>query len=80
MTDDVHDRLQRVMRDVFDDDALVARDQMSAADVPDWDSLAHVSLVVAVEKEFKVRFAAHEVSSLRDVGELKTLIRSKLAR
>jgi acyl carrier protein len=75
----VADRLQRVFRDVFDDETLEIRDETTAHDVPDWDSLAHVTLVVSVEKAFGVRFTSAEVSALKCVGDLRRLIEVKAA-
>lgn len=74
------DRLQHVMRDLFDDDDLVVREDLTAKEVPDWDSLAHVRLIVAIEREFKVRFSASEVGDLENVGALMRLIESKLPK
>lgn len=67
-------RLQQVFREVFDDDDIVLTDATTARDIPDWDSLAHVSLIVAVEREFAIRFTSTEVNALKNVGELRLLI------
>jgi acyl carrier protein len=75
---DVHTRLQQVFREVFDDDDIVIHDSTTAKDIPDWDSLMHVSLLVAIETEFSIRFASAEVSGLKDVGELRSVVEAKL--
>jgi acyl carrier protein len=72
-------RLQQVFREVFDDDDIVITDATTARDIPDWDSLAHVSLIVAVEQEFSVRFASSDVGGLKNVGELRQLIERNIA-
>ena len=76
---DVKEKLQRVFRDVFSSDTLEIRDDMTAADVPDWDSLNHINLVVAAERDFKVSLTTKEVATLKNVGQFIDLIRSKLA-
>jgi acyl carrier protein len=73
----VRDRLQGIFRDVFDDDGIVLFDAMTANDIADWDSLTHISLVVASEKEFKTRFILKEVKALKNVGEFIAMIRQK---
>lgn len=73
-------RLLQIFRETFDDDTLVIDDSTTAAQVEAWDSLAHVSLIVAVEKEFDVRFTSSEVNGLADVGALRRLVEAKLAR
>jgi len=79
---DIRNRLQDVFRDVFDDDGMELADEMSAKDVEDWDSLQHINLIIAVEKEFGIRFANAEISRLKDadqnVGTFSRLIESKL--
>jgi acyl carrier protein len=67
-------RLNQVFRDVFDDDELEISRRTTADDVEGWDSLMHVTLIVNVEKAFKVKFSSSEVAALRDVGELIDLI------
>jgi len=55
-------------------------DATVAAEVPGWDSLSHVNVVLAVEKHFGVRFKGAEVLRLKDVGDLQRLVDSKLAQ
>lgn len=69
--------LTEVFRHVFEDDELTITDETKAADIESWDSLMHVSLILAVEKKFGVRFSSSEVSSLMNVGMLMELIRAK---
>jgi acyl carrier protein len=80
MTDDsVESRLTRVFRDVFDDDTLVIYPAMTAKDVDGWDSLTHVRLMLTVERKLNVRISAHEMASLKSVGDLIRLVEGKLA-
>ena len=71
--------LQEIFRDVLDQPDLVLTQQSNASNVEDWDSLAHINLVTAVEKRYKVRFALGELQDLKDVGDMITLIQTKLA-
>ena len=72
-------RLSEVFQEVFDDDELEVSHSTSAADVEQWDSLMHVNLVLAAEREFSVRFSSTEVAQLNDVGELIGLIDAKVS-
>jgi acyl carrier protein len=51
---------------------------LSAEDVEEWDSLLQISIVVAIEKEFGVRFRVGEVEATRNVGEFADLILRRL--
>lgn len=72
-------KLTQVFHDVFDDDTIVVRPELTADDVDEWDSLTHIRLVMAIEKAFGLKFSAAEVEQLRNVGDLVTLIDAKKA-
>jgi acyl carrier protein len=73
----IRERLSTVFHDVFDDPSIQLFDAMTAADIEDWDSLTHINLVVATEKEFNTRFDLKEVKALKNVGEFIALIQAK---
>jgi acyl carrier protein len=77
---DIHSRLTDIFRYILDDETIVLRPEMTADDVDSWDSLSHINLVVAVEKEFRIRFTVAEVSGLKNVGEMEALVTAKVAR
>lgn len=75
---EVYDELSVIMRKVFKDEALVAQPAMTANDVTGWDSLAHIRLVLEVERSFRVKFATAEIGKFGNVGELASMIEQKL--
>jgi acyl carrier protein len=70
-------RITTVVRDVLDDDNLSLTRATTAADVHGWDSLAHVRLILAVQKTFNVKFSAAQITRLENVGELVDLVEQK---
>lgn len=72
---EIYDRLNEVFRDVFDEDDIEVNADTTADDIEDWDSLAHINLIAAVEDEFGVRFKMGEVSSMKNVGEMVEIIK-----
>lgn len=66
---DTRKELESVFQTVFGDDEIALQDQMTAADIDGWDSLAHINLIIAVEKRFGIRFAAAEISNLKGDGQ-----------
>ena len=73
-------RLTMVFREVFDDDSIVIDRSTTADDIEDWDSLEHITLIGAVESEFKMRFKMHEVSTMKNVGEMVDIIAVRAKR
>lgn len=77
--DEMFLRLQPIFQDVFDNPSLVITAESSAKTVEGWDSLAHINLVTAIEQEFRIRFKLGELESLKNVGEMVALMRTKTA-
>jgi acyl carrier protein len=73
-------RLNGVFRDVFEDDRIEIVERTSANEIPEWDSLMHVVLVVAMSKEFGVKLSAAEVGRLQNVGEMLPLLEERATR
>jgi acyl carrier protein len=79
MDEAIQHRLTDIFRTVFDESDLQLTRDMTAADVPAWDSLSHITLIVAVEREFGIRFTTAEVAALMNVGDLADLVQKKLS-
>lgn len=69
--------LSSIFHDVFEDDTIVVTPDLTAADVPEWDSLSHIRLILAVQKRFRITFSAAQTATLQNVGELVAMIEAK---
>lgn len=76
--EEIKNRLTDIFRDVLDRDSIVLSQETTAVDIEEWDSLAHISLIVAIEKEFKITFKLIEIEQLANVGDMFYLIQQKL--
>ena len=76
-TREIFERLDRVFQDVFDDDTIHVTPKTTADDIEDWDSLEHITLISAVEREFRMKFKMGEISSMKNVGEMVDIIPQK---
>jgi acyl carrier protein len=72
------EELQSIFREILDQPDLILTRQSNANNVEDWDSLAHINLVTAIEKRYKIKFALAELQDLKDVGDMLDLIEVKL--
>lgn len=73
------EKLNEIFQDIFDDDSLVITETTIANDVEDWDSIEHINLIDAVEKEFGMKFKMQEVSGMKNVGEMVQIIAERCA-
>lgn len=76
---DLDTRFETVFREIFDNEDLILRDDMSAKDIDGWDSLAQINLIVAIESEFGIRFKSNELASLANVGALKKAVAARVS-
>jgi acyl carrier protein len=76
--DAIKSALNAIFRQTFVDPSIQIGDATSAEDVAGWDSIAHVNLMMAVEKGFNVSFTIREIRGLKNVSDLISLIEKKL--
>ncbi len=76
---EIYEQLTTIFHDVFDDDTLVLKPELNAANVSEWDSFNHINLIVAVESRFRIKFQTAELESMNTVGHLADLTQKKLA-
>ncbi|MBF0483600.1 MAG: acyl carrier protein [Candidatus Omnitrophica bacterium] len=80
MRESIKAQLNKVFQKVFDDEDIQITDATAAKDIDQWDSLMHITLIVSIEKEFKVRFNTSEVGKLENVGQLINLLLQRLGK
>ncbi len=66
-------RLQPIFDDLFMEQVALTP-QLSADDVEEWDSILQISLLMAVERGFNIRFRVGEVEATKNVGQFADLI------
>ena len=69
--------LNEIFADLFDDDSIVLTPESTADQIEQWDSLHHITLMVAVESRFGIKFKTAELEGLRNVGHLVEMIEQK---
>ncbi len=69
--------LESIFRTVFDDPKIILKRETTPKDIPLWDSLMHIQVIVAVEKACDVRFLPGEIYNLKNVGEFLDLVAQK---
>ncbi len=72
--EEIFGQLTEVFRDIFDDDSIELTDETTAADIEDWNSFTHITLISDIEDAFGIRFGMKDVVGLKNVGEMADLI------
>jgi acyl carrier protein len=67
----IDEELEELVRALFNDDEIELEDDIAWSEIPGWDSLSHVNLVLSVEETFEVEFDEEELGTFTTVGALK---------
>ncbi len=71
MTDqEILAKFTRILRDLLYDDLIELTMDTERENVPNWDSFNYVNFIVAVEREFGVRFKVGDIASFPNVGAI----------
>jgi acyl carrier protein len=75
---EIEDTLTEIFRKVFNKQSLVLKNELTANDVDQWDSLSHMILITEIENGFAIKFKLKELNKMRNVGDMIGIICSKL--
>lgn len=76
--ENILEKMHPIFLDVFELDEIQLTESLTAKDVDGWDSLTHIQLVVALEKQFGVRFSSTEIQNWENIGAIADAVQSKL--
>lgn len=74
---EIYAALAEIFSDVFLKDDIELRPELSAKDVPGWDSFKQIDIILAVEEKYRIKFNTKELDSLHNVGDLVRVIAAK---
>lgn len=71
---EVLEKVIAICRDVFDNENINLSETSCAAEVEEWDSLTHLSIISDLEDEFKINFTLDEINNSKNLGEIVNAI------
>jgi len=74
---EIYAGLGEIFRDVFLSDDIQLRPELSAKDVPGWDSFKQIDIILAVEEKYRIKLNTRELDSLQNVGDLVRVIAAR---
>lgn len=66
--------LEKIFSDVFALPESTVVDSLALHDIPTWDSLAHMMLIVQLEETYQVQFTGDEIADMKSVGDARTVL------
>lgn len=76
MKDKLRADIAAILSEVLDT-VLSPEDNPQREDIPAWDSLKHMELVLRLEERFHIRFSFREVSEIQSLNDLVCIIEVK---
>lgn len=73
-SEEIRAKLNVIFQDIFDNTSIEIDKNTKLSDINNYDSITHVLLVVAIEKEFKVHFNTSEIIKLENTGDILELL------
>ena len=74
---EIYDKLTGIFRDVLMRDDLVLTPELTAKDVPGWDSFRQIEIIISVEDTFGIKLHPRDLDRLNAVGDLANIVVDK---
>lgn len=73
----IEKQVKEVFADLFEMDEEEVHNTDTMEDIDDWDSLMHIQLMLALEKEFSIKFSTQQIMEMKSVANIIQIISSK---
>jgi acyl carrier protein len=70
MRDNVFEKVADILRDILDAPELMVTEDMAMEDVEDWDSVAQMTIMSALESEFKIELSLDKIVAMTSVRSI----------
>tara|TARA_B110001450_G_C17503324_1_gene433293 strand:- start:268 stop:492 length:225 start_codon:yes stop_codon:yes gene_type:complete len=74
----MEDRIKTQFTEIFGISADIVVDSLEYASIPQWDSVAHMSLIVGLEDEFDIMIDIDDVIDMSSFKKAKEIVRKYL--
>ena len=66
--------LEKIIAEVFDIAEGTVSDTLALADIPTWDSMAHMMFIVRLEEDYQIQFTGDEIADIKTVGDTRAAL------
>ncbi len=76
--EEIFSKLNEIFEEILDlEETPNLSDSTTGNDIDEWDSLSQIQLIVAIEKQFNIKFNSKEIIEWKNVGDMVDSIISK---
>jgi acyl carrier protein len=68
-------RLERIIREVFPIQEETIDENWTSDDIPDWDSVGHLNLIMEIEKAFNIKIEVEEMFEIEKLGDIIPILK-----
>lgn len=72
--------LEKIFSEVFVLPESSVTDSLALNDIPTWDSLAHMMLIVRLEETYQIQFTGDEIADIKSVGDVRAALQAHGAK
>ncbi len=69
--------MEKVIREVFPIEAETIDENWTSDDIPDWDSVGHLNLIMEIEKEFEIKIEIEEMFEVEKLGDIIPILEKR---
>ena len=77
---EVYAKLEEIFRDLLDNEEFKLTKDISMDTLEDWDSLLHITLIAAVEDEFKIHISDDDIPRVKQADILADVIMQEMEK
>jgi acyl carrier protein len=66
--------LEKIFSEVFMLPESSVVDTVALGDIPTWDSLAHMTLIIRIEETYQIQFTGDEIADMKTVGDARSAL------
>ena len=70
-------QIEPIFAEVFSLPEKAVNDALTLREIPAWDSMSHMYLIVRLEEAFSIEFTGDEIADFRSVGDIREALRRR---
>ena len=74
----IEENVKEIIAKVLEVEVSQINDDTAIGDIPEWDSLSHIQIVSAIEKEFGFNFTPDVMMDLEDVSDIVAAVEERV--